>query len=59
MSDIVWAVNPQRDTLRDLARRMRQHADEVFIQRDVDFVFDAPAQASVSESARMCAGTYC
>ena len=30
MSDIVWAINPKRESLLDLTRRMRQHADEVF-----------------------------
>ena len=30
MSDIVWAINPKRESLLDLIRRMRQHADEVF-----------------------------
>ena len=28
MSDIVWAINPKRESLLDLTRRMRQHADE-------------------------------
>jgi hypothetical protein len=26
MSDIVWAINPKKDTLANLTRRMRQHA---------------------------------
>ena len=43
MSDIVWAINPERDSMRDLTRRMRQHADEVFTLRDIDLEFDAPA----------------
>jgi signal transduction histidine kinase len=30
MSDIVWAIDPERDSLLDLTRRMRRHADEVF-----------------------------
>ena len=42
MGDIVWAVNPARDTLLDLTLRMRQHADEVFTQRGVDLDFHAP-----------------
>ena len=44
MSDIVWAINPERDSLRDLVRRMRQHADELFTLRDIDLEFNAPAQ---------------
>jgi signal transduction histidine kinase/ligand-binding sensor domain-containing protein len=41
MSDIVWAINPARETLRDLTRRMRQHADEVFTQRGIELRFEA------------------
>ena len=35
MSDVVWAINPKRDTLRDTIRRMRQHAEDVFAGRGV------------------------
>jgi signal transduction histidine kinase len=45
MSDIVWAINPRRETLLDLIRRMRQHAEEVFTLRDIDLRFDAPNAA--------------
>ena len=41
MSDIVWAINPARETLLDLTRRMRQHADEIFTLRDIRLRFDA------------------
>jgi signal transduction histidine kinase len=43
MSDIVWAINPKRESLLDLIRRMRQHAGEVFTLRDIELDFDAPA----------------
>ena len=43
MSDIVWAINPKRDGLIDLTRRMRQHADEIFTQRGIELRFAAPA----------------
>ena len=43
MSDIVWAINPERDSLRDLTRKMRQHADEVFTLRNIDLQFNAPS----------------
>ena len=46
MSDIVWAINPARDSLLDLVRRMRQHADEVFTLRDIELHFNAPAPAT-------------
>ena len=42
MSDIVWAINPARDSLLDLTRRMRQHAEEVFTLRDIELRFNAP-----------------
>ena len=42
MSDIVWAINPRRDSLRDLVSRMRQHAEEVFTLRGIGLNFDAP-----------------
>lgn len=44
MSDIVWAINPQRDRLLDLVRRMRQHAEQLFATRDVQLVFQAPGE---------------
>ena len=42
MSDIVWAVNPKRDHLRDLTRRMRRFADDIFTARNIVFQFEAP-----------------
>ncbi len=43
MSDIVWAINPKKDSLLDLTRRMRRHAEETLQQRDILLKFDAPA----------------
>ena len=43
MSDIVWAINPNRESLLDLTRRMRQHAEELFTARGIRLRFDAPA----------------
>ena len=45
MSDIVWAINPKRESLLDLTRRMRQHADEIFTLRDIELRFNAPGAA--------------
>jgi signal transduction histidine kinase/ligand-binding sensor domain-containing protein len=42
MSDIVWAINPRRDGLRDLTSRMRRFAEDTFIARGVGFEFRAP-----------------
>jgi signal transduction histidine kinase len=43
MGDIVWAVNPNRDHLVDLVKRMRRFASDVFSARGIAFRFDAPA----------------
>jgi signal transduction histidine kinase/ligand-binding sensor domain-containing protein len=42
MSDIVWAINPKRDSLLDVVRRMRRHAEEVFAAGNVSLTFTAP-----------------
>jgi len=42
MNDIVWAISPDHDSLLDLTRRMRQHAEEIFTLRDIDLEFNAP-----------------
>lgn len=42
MSDIVWAINPNRDSLNELVSRMRQYAEETFIEKGVIVRFNAP-----------------
>ncbi len=42
MSDIVWAINPQKDFLSELTGKMRRFAADVFTARDIKFTFDAP-----------------
>ncbi len=42
MSDIVWAINPRRDSLLDLVLRMRRFANEIFADRKIEFQFHAP-----------------
>jgi len=42
MSDIVWAVNPKRDHLRDLTRRMRRFADDILGARNIQLSFREP-----------------
>jgi ligand-binding sensor domain-containing protein/signal transduction histidine kinase len=42
MGDIVWAVNPDRDHLVDLVKRMRRFASDVFSARNIAFRFEAP-----------------
>jgi signal transduction histidine kinase/streptogramin lyase len=50
MSDIVWAINPKRDSLRDLVQRMRGFATDVLTAKDIDFEFNAPEN---SESLKL------
>ena len=45
MNDIVWAINPEHDSLLDLTSRMRRHAEEVFTTRDIRLNFEAPDDA--------------
>ena len=45
MNDIVWAVNPRQDSLRDLVARMRRFAEDMFAQSDTEFEFVAPINA--------------
>ncbi len=42
MSDIVWAINPKKDSLLDMTRRMRQYAQETVGQRGIYFELNAP-----------------
>lgn len=43
MGDIVWAINPKKDSLLDLTRRMRQHAEEILEQSEIGLEFNATA----------------
>jgi signal transduction histidine kinase/ligand-binding sensor domain-containing protein len=45
MSDIVWAISPGQDTLKDVVRRMRHHAGEIFDGGDVEMTLDVPDEA--------------
>jgi len=42
MGDIVWAVNPKRDNVIDLAHRMRRFASDSLAARNIEFHLDAP-----------------
>ena len=44
MSDIVWAINPQKDHLNDLTQRMRRFASDVLTSRNITFDFNEPAE---------------
>jgi ligand-binding sensor domain-containing protein/two-component sensor histidine kinase len=42
MSDIVWAVNPQRDNVLDLSHRMRRFGNDTLSARNIEFHLNAP-----------------
>lgn len=42
MSDIVWAINPQKDHLSDLSQRMRRFASDSLTACNIEFGFRAP-----------------
>jgi signal transduction histidine kinase len=42
MSDIVWAINPEADSLSDLVHRMRRFAEDTLGAGDIEVVFRAP-----------------
>lgn len=42
MSDIVWAINPNKDQLSDLVQRMRRFASDLFTACNIEFRFNAP-----------------
>jgi PAS domain S-box-containing protein len=53
ISDIVWAINPQKDHLSDLTQRMRRFASDVFTARNIEFSFRAPAGDDVQLGANV------
>ncbi len=44
MRDIVWAINPSRDSLTDLIQKMRQFAEETLVEKNIKLVFNAPPE---------------
>ncbi|MFN0120862.1 MAG: sensor histidine kinase, partial [Blastocatellia bacterium] len=42
LGDLVWATNPQHDSLTNLARRMRRFASEILPAASIEFSFSAP-----------------
>ncbi|HKE20870.1 MAG TPA: two-component regulator propeller domain-containing protein [Bryobacteraceae bacterium] len=53
MSDIVWAINPQRDHVSDLAYRMRRFASELLPPRNIELEFHAPADGETALGAEI------
>ena len=42
MSDVVWAINPNKDFLHDLVQRMRRFASDILSGKGIKFEFKAP-----------------
>ena len=51
MSDIVWAINPNKDQLSDLVQRMRRFASDLFTARQMEFTFTAPGEEALKVGA--------
>ncbi len=49
MSDIVWAIDPMQDTLRDLIHRTRRFASDVLLAGDIALQFSAPCETTEME----------
>ncbi len=45
LSDVVWAINPERDSLSDLVHRMRRFANDVVTTADIEMVFHGPPES--------------
>ena len=58
MSDIVWAINPQKDHLSDLTQRMRTLTSEVSTACDINVRFSAPEIDETCRWAPTC-GAKC
>jgi signal transduction histidine kinase len=42
MADIVWSINPKKDSLRELILRKRRFASDVLAARDIEFELETP-----------------
>jgi signal transduction histidine kinase/ligand-binding sensor domain-containing protein len=53
MSDIVWAINPQKDFLSELSGKMRRFASDVFTARNIEFTYAAAPSADIALGANL------
>ena len=47
LGDVVWSVDPRRDDLGSVCRRLREYADDVFTGTGVRWTFAAPSNLAV------------
>lgn len=52
MSDIVWAINPNKDHLADLIQRMRRFASDILDAKDIAYRFYFDEKPATFRSAR-------
>lgn len=53
MSDIVWAINPNKDFLSELSGKMRRFAADVFTLRNIEFTYTASPVADIALGANL------
>lgn len=53
MSDIVWAINPNKDFLSELSGKMRRFASDVFTARNIEFAYTATPIADIALGANL------
>lgn len=53
MSDIVWAINPQKDFLSELSGKMRRFASDVFAAKNIDFTYEATPGSDIALGANL------
>ncbi|MET0754210.1 MAG: two-component regulator propeller domain-containing protein, partial [Pyrinomonadaceae bacterium] len=53
MSDIVWAINPNKDFLSELSGKMRRFAADVFTLRNIEFTYTASPSADIALGANL------
>jgi signal transduction histidine kinase len=53
MSDIVWAINPNKDFLSELSGKMRRFASDVFTARNIEFTYAAASSADIALGANL------
>ena len=53
MSDIVWAINPQKDFLSELTGKMHRFAADVFTAREIEFTYTASPTENIALGANL------
>ena len=46
MSDIVWSIKPENDSMEEMLSRMRQYATDMLESKNIDYTIDFPKEKS-------------